>query len=727
MIRFHSLAALLSVSLLAACSTTTTTTNNNSITTNSSITNTMNASAPAATDNPFFTPSTLDLHYPRFDLIRNEHYLPAFERGMSEQLAEIGAITAQNAAPDFANTIVPLELSGQLLNRVSSVFFALSSAHTNEAIQALEVELAPRLAEHRDRILLNGALFARVKTVYDARANANLDAESLRLLEQTYKDFLRAGALLNAEDQELLKAYNSRLAELGTRFDQNVLAEVNASAIVVDERDELHGLSDAEIQGAAAAASARSLPGKFVIPLLNTSGQPSLSELENRALRQRIMQTSLARGSGGGDYDNREIVSITAQLRGERAQLLGYPNYAAYVLEEQTARSVAAVEQMLANLTPPAIANAEREAADLQTMIQNEGADFQLAAWDWAYYAEKLRQARYNFDENQLRPYFELNNVLEKGVFYAAEQLYGISFKRRDDLPVYQEDVRVYEVFDADGSTLALFIADPYARANKNGGAWMNDYVPQSALLDTKAIVGNHSNIPKPPAGEPTLLTFDEVITLFHEFGHALHGMFSQVTYPSFSGTNVPRDFVEYPSQVNEMWATWPEVLKHYALHYQSGAPMPEELLNKVLETQKFNQGFATSEYLMASITDMALHVLPPEQVPAPEALMQFEADALSAAGAKLDTLPPRYRLPYFSHIMGGYGAGYYSYIWSEVLDADTVEWFKQNGGMTRQNGQHFRDTLLSRGGSEEAMILFRNFRGRDPVVEPLLERRGLE
>jgi peptidyl-dipeptidase Dcp len=725
MISSRSLVAMAGLSLLVACSDDSTDTS--ATDTSSTMTTPATTSqAPATQDNPFFTPSTLDLQFPRFDLIRNEHYLPAFERGMAEQLTEIAEITAQTAAPSFANTLVPLEISGQTLNRVSSVFFSLSSAHTNDAIQALEVELSPRLSAHSDEILLNDALFARIKTVYDNRANEGLDPESLRLLEETYKDFVRAGALLNAEQKVQLKAFNSELAELGTTFDQNVLAEVNANAIVVENRDDLAGLSDAEIQGAADAAAERGMPGKYVIPLLNTSGQPSLSQLENRALRQRIMETSLARGSSGGEHDNRGILSRTAQLRAEKARLLGYPSHAAYVLEEQTAKTVDAVEERLGDLTPRAIANAEREAADLQEMIQREGGDFQLASWDWAFYAEKVRQERYSFDEGQLRPYFELNNVLEKGVFYAAEQIYGITFKRRTDLPVYQEDVRVYEVFDANGQTLALFIEDPYARPSKRGGAWMNDYVPQSTLLDTKAVVANHLNIPKPPAGEPTLLTFDEVITMFHEFGHALHGMFSNVTYPSFSGTNVPRDFVEYPSQVNEMWAVWPEVLKHYALNYQTGEPMPEELVQKVMDTRKFNQGFATSEYLMASITDMALHVLTPEQVPTADTLMQFEVDTLTKAGANLPSLPPRYRLPYFSHIMGGYEAGYYSYIWSEVLDADTVEWFKENGGMTRANGQHFRDTLLSRGGSVEAMQLFRDFRGRDPVVEPLLERRGL-
>ena len=721
MISTRALLTLAGLVLLASCSESPTATDATAITDTAS----QVADMPA-TENPFFSPSPLPLQFPQFDLIRDEHYLPAFNRGMEEQLAEVAAITAQPDAPTFDNTILPLERSGRVLSRVSNVFFALSSAHTNDAIQALEVELSPLLSAHSDSILLDDALFARIKTLYDTRDTLGLDPESLRLVAITHRDFVRAGAQLSAEDKDRLRAMNTEMAELETTYSQNVLAEVNANAIVVDSSEELAGLSDAEIQAAADEAVTRNLPGKYVLPLLNTSGQPMLASLENRALRQRIMETSLARGSRGGEFDNLTVLSRTALLRAERAQLLGYPNHAAFILEEQTAQNVDAVNQRLASLTPPAIANAQREIADLQAMIQSEGVDFQLGAWDWAFYTEKVRQERFNFDESQLRPYFELNNVLEKGMFFAANQIYGISFNRRTDLPVYQEDVRVYEVLDADGSTLGLFIFDPYARSSKRGGAWMNDYVAQSQLFATKAIVGNHINITKPPAGEPTLLTFDEVTTLFHEFGHALHGLFSNVNYPTFSGTNVPRDFVEYPSQVNEMWSTWPEVLRNYAVHYETGEPMPTELLDKVLATQKFNQGFATSEYLMASITDLALHQLTPDQVPAADELMQFEADTLTAAGANLDMLPPRYRLPYFSHIRGGYSAGYYSYIWSEVLDADTVEWFKANGGMTRENGQHFRDTLLSRGGSAEALDLFRNFAGREPNVEPLLERRGL-
>lgn len=677
-------------------------------------------------DNPFFSVSTLDLQYPPFDRIRDEHYLPAFERGMAEQLAEIAEITRQTAEPTFANTIVPLELSGQLLNRVSTVFFALGSAHTNESILALETEISPRLTEHNDSIMLNAELFERVQTVYEARGRMGLDRESLRLVEETYKGFVRAGAQLDAVSQERLRAINSELASLETRFDQNVLSERNDSAVVVSSRAELAGLSEAEIRSLADEAEARGLSGSYVLPLLNTSGQPLLPSLDNRELRERVLKASLARGTRGNEWDNREILSRTARLRAERANLLGYPNHAAYVLERQTAQTVAAVNQRLVDLTPPAIANAQREAAELQAMISAAGETFELAAWDWAYYAEKVREEKYSFDESALRPYFEFDNVLHKGVFFAAGQIYGLRFEERHDLPTYQEDVRVFEVFEEDGSTLALFIMDPYARASKRGGAWMNAYISQSALQETQAIVGNHLNIPKPPAGEPTLLTFDEVVTMFHEFGHALHGMFSNVTYPGFSGTRVPRDFVEYPSQVNEMWATWPEVLRNYAVHYETGEPMPTELLERMRAAQQFGQGFATSEYLMASLTDMALHVLTPDEVPTAEELTTFEAQTLEAAGALMDTLPPRYRLPYFSHIMGGYSAGYYSYIWSEVLDADTVEWFRENGGMTRANGQHFRDTLLSRGGSEEALVLFRNFRGRDASVEPLLERRGL-
>lgn len=677
-------------------------------------------------DNPFLSPSPLPFQYPQFDLISPEHYLPAFVQGMAEQLEEIEAITSQPEAATFADTLIPLELSGQLLNKVATVFYGMRSAHTNEDLNAIEVEIAPLLSAHSDQINLNERLFDRINALYQDRATLGLDSESLRLLEETHKAFIRAGAELNETDKQRLRTINTELAELSTSFGQNVLNEVNAVAIIIDDRSELAGLSDAEIQAAADEASARDLPGQYVIPLLNTSGQPSLTNLENRELRQRIYETSLSRGNRGGEYDTREILSRTVSLRAEKAQLLGFESHAAYILQNQTAQTVDAVNQSLAELIPPAVANARREADDLQAMIEAEGGDFELEAWDWAYYAEKVRQDRYQFDENQLRPYFEVNNVLLNGVFFAAEQIYGISFQERFDLPVYQDDIRVFEVFEEDGSTLAFFIMDLYARSSKRGGAWMNAYVSQSNLLDQQPIVANHLNIPEPLAGEPTLMTFDEVTTMFHEFGHALHGMFSNVTYPSFAGTSVPRDFVEFPSQVNEMWASWPEVLSNYAVHYETGEALPAELLERVLDSQKFNQGFATTEQLAASLTDMTLHQLPADEIPNAEALMAFEAEALLNAGFDLPAVPPRYRLSYFSHIMGGYSAGYYSYIWSEVLDADTVEWFKENGGMLRANGQHFRDSLLSQGGSTEAMQLFSNFRGREPNVEPLLIRRGL-
>ncbi len=680
-----------------------------------------------AENNPFFSESPLYLHYPQFDKIENSHFVPAFELGMTEQLAEIDAIASQTEPASLDNTLIPMERSGQLLNRAATVFFAMTSANTNDELEEIRSEMAPKFSAHNDKIRLNGKLFERVSALYEQRDSLELDPESYRLIEETYKDFVRAGAQLSDEDKETLKAMNAELASLQTKFSQNVLNEVNASAVVVDSLDELAGMPEANIEAAAKAAKEKEMEGKYLIALLNTSQQPPLTDLENRALRQRIMEASLTRGSRGGEFDNREILTRVAKIRAERAQLMGYANHAAYGLENQTARTTEAVNERLASLAPPAVANAKREAADIQAIIDAEGGDFKLASWDWDFYAEKVRMQRYNFDAAKLRPYFEMNNVLEKGVFFAAEKVFGITFKERHDLPVYQEDVRVFEVFEEDGSTLALFLMDPYARPSKRGGAWMNAYVSQSQLMDKKPVVANHLNITKPAsADEATLLTFDEVTTMFHEFGHALHGMFSNVKYPEFSGTSVPRDFVEYPSQVNEMWSTWPSILENYAVHYQTGEAMPRELLDKVLETRKFNQGYTTTEYLAASLLDQAWHQLLPEEVPTAEGLLDFEAKALENAGVALAYVPPRYRSTYFSHIIGGYSAGYYAYIWSEVLDADTVEWFKENGGLSRENGDHFRQTLLSRGGAEDAMELFRNFRGAEPDIQPLLERRGL-
>ncbi len=677
-------------------------------------------------DNPFAQPSELSLYYPPFDAISNEDYEPAFEAGMAQHLVEIDAIVAQDAAPSFENTIVKLELAGQLLNRVSRVFFALSGAHTNDQIQALQQQIAPQLAAHDDAIVLNADLFARIQALFADRAELGLTPEAVRLIEQYHTDFVRAGAALSREEKSRLREINGELASLQTKFSQNVLNEVNAMALVVDSREELTGLDAALIDAAAKEAVSRDLAGKYVIPLLNTSGQPALSSLQNRAVRERLYQASVARGTRGGEFDNTQTLSSVLKLRAERAQLLGYATHADYVLEDATAQTTQAVNERLAALAPPAAANARRESRDLQAMVEASGGDFDLAAWDWQYYSEKLRQERYAFDESQLRPYFELDNVLQRGVFFAAGELYGLRFSERFDLPVYHEDVRVFDVMEEDGSQLGIFIGDFYARPSKRGGAWMNAYVPQSRLLQTQPVVANHLNITKPAEGVATLLSFDEVTTLFHEFGHALHGLFSDVDYPSFSGTRVPRDFVEYPSQVNEMWATWPSVLANYAVHFETGEAMPQELLDKVLAAQKFNQGFATTEYLAASLLDQALHQLTPETVPDADEIVQFEADALAAAGVDLSEVPPRYRSAYFSHIMGGYSAGYYSYIWSEVLDADSVEWFKENGGLERRNGDHFRATLLSRGGSKEAMSLFRDFRGRDADVTPLLNRRGL-
>ena len=683
--------------------------------------------------NPFFGESPLPLHYPQFDRIQDSDFAPAFDRGMADELAEVAAIADNPAPATFDNTIVAMEKTGDVLDRATNVFFNLVGADTNDAREKLRADYAQRFSAHRDAIVLNPKLFARIKALYDGRDAAGMDAQDKRLVEKYYEDFVRAGANLSDADKARLKAMNAELAQLGTKFSQNVLAEVNASAVVVDTRAELAGLPDADVTSAQEAAKARKLDGKYVIALQNTTGQPPETYLDNRALRQRIHEASVARGSRGNEFDNTALVSRIMHLRLERAKLLGYPDYASFVLADETAKTPKAVNDMLGRLAPAAVANAKKEAADLQAMIDKEQAakgepTFKLEPWDWAYYSEKVRQAKFAFDESQLKPYLELDHVQQDGVFYAANQLYGLTFKERHDLPVYHDDVRVFDVFDKDGKQLAIFISDMYARASKRGGAWMNTYVDQSALTGNLTVVANHLNIPKPAAGEPTLLTWDEVTTMFHEFGHALHGMFSDVKYPYFSGTSVPRDFVEYPSQVNEMWSDWPSVLANYARHYQTGEPMPKALLDKVLASSKFNQGFATTEYLGAAMLDQRWHQVTDEaRIPAADGVMAFEAAALKQDGIDFAPVPPRYRTPYFSHIMGGYAAGYYAYIWSEVLDADSVEWFKQHGGLTRENGDHFRDTLLSRGGSKDALDLFRDFAGRDPWIEPLLERRGLE
>src|ERR1700736_4309879 len=683
-------------------------------------------SAANPVDNPLLKESTLPYHLPPFDKIKDEHFVPAIEAGMREQLKEVDTVANNSAKATFENTVVALERTGRLLDRAEQTFSNLNACNTNPAMQKIETEMAPKLSAHSDAIHLNGKLFARIKELYDNREKLGLDPESAYLLERYYKDFVRAGAKLSDPDKEKLKKINAELATLQTDFEQNVLKEKNASSIIVDKKEDLAGLSESQIATLTNAAKAEHKEGKFVIQVQNTTGQPVLGSLQNRQLRERIMSTSLARNSHGGEFDTRKIVLRTAQLRAEKAKLLGYQNWAAYQLEDQTAHDVPTVNKLLSDLAPAAVGNAKREAAEQQKIVDQEKGRFQIAACDWDFYSEKVRKAKYDFDESQLRPYYELNHVILDGVFYAANKEYGLTFKERHDLPVYQPDVRVFDVFDRDGKQLAIFIGDYYARPSKRGGAWMNSYVLQNSLLGTKPVVANHLNIPKPPPGEPTLLTHDEVRTAFHEFGHALHGMFSNIKYPRFSGTSVPRDFVEYPSQVNEMWATWPEVLKNFAKHYKTGEPIPQALLDKVEAADKFNQGFKTTEYLAASLLDQSWHQFDPSQMPTDT--IAFEKQSLQKAGVDYPPVPPRYRSSYFSHAFaGGYSAGYYSYLWSEVLDADTVEYFKQHGSLTRENGDLFREKLLSRGGSADALTLFKNFTGRDPYIEPLLKRRGLD
>ena len=683
------------------------------------------ASAALPASNPFAKPSTLQYGYPAFDKIKNEHFAPAFDEGMREQAAEITKIANNKAAPTFDNTIVAMERSGQLLGRVRAVFYTLTGSYTNDTLQALDKDLAPKFAAHSDAIRLNPALFARIKTLHDKRATLGLDAESAFLLERYYKDFVRAGANLSAADKVKLKDYNGKLAALQTQFSQNVLKEVNASAFVVDTRAELAGLPEKAIDAAAAEATKRGLEGKFVIPVVNTTQQAPLAVLTNRATREKLLTTSMIRGSRGGEFDNRDVVLQLAKLRAERAELLGYENYAAYSLEDQTAKNTTSVNKLLGDLTAPAVRNAKKEAAEIQAVIDAEKGGFQLAAQDWAIYSDKVRTAKYAFDANQLKPYFEFDNVLEKGTFFAATKLWGITFKRRTDLPTYDADVRVYDVFEENGAHLAIFVVDPYARPNKRGGAWMSSLVDQSFLLDKKPVITNNLNLTKPAAGEPTLLTWDEVRTTFHEFGHATHGWFSKVKYPRFSGTSVPRDYVELPSQVYEMWMAWPEVMASYAKHYQTGAVMPKELLDKLRASQKFNEGYRTTEYLAAAVLDQRWHQLGSKAIPTD--VKTFEQQALKDAGLDFAPVPPRYSSTYFSHAMGGgYSAGYYSYLWAERLDADAGEWFKENGGLQRKNGDRFRNMVLSKGGTVDAVEMYRAFRGRDPVIEPLLERRGL-
>ncbi len=680
------------------------------------------ATAPAV--NPFFEESTLPFHAPPFDKIKDSDYTPAIEAGMKGQLAEIEAIAKNPQPPTFVNTLEAMERSGGLLTRVTKVFFNLSQSNTNDTIQKIKSEEAPKLAAHSDAIYLNAKLFTRVKALYDRRGALKLDRESRFLIERYYKVFLRAGASLSEASKATLRGLNQEEAKLTTQFEEDVLAETNNSALIVDKKSDLDGLSENEIAAAAEAAKARGLNGKWVLELQNTTQQPALSSLKNRVVRQRLFQASVLRGNHGGPNDTKAIVVRLARLRSQRAKLLGYPDYATFVLDDQMARTPATAEKLMTDMVPAATAKARGEAARMQKLIDAQKGGFTLGPADWEFYSEKVRKAEYDLDESQVKPYFELEHVLHDGVFFAANKLYGITLKERKDLPVYQPDVRVFEVFDADGKPLALFYADYFQRSNKSGGAWDDSFVDQSTLLGAKPVIVNVANFSKPAPGQSALLSFDDVTTMFHEFGHALHGMFSHIHYPTLG--SVPRDFVEFPSQFNEHWALDPAVFANYAKHYQTGQPMPQPLVDRIKKSQKFNQGYKTTEYLAAALLDMAWHALPADA--APQDANAFETSALKRFQIDLPQVPPRYHSTYFSHIWdGGYSAGYYAYLWSEVLDDDAFYWFKEHGGLTRANGQRYREMILSRGGTEDAAVIYRAFRGRDPSVEPLLEERGLK
>jgi peptidyl-dipeptidase Dcp len=684
------------------------------------------ASAAAVVDNPFFAPSALPLQAPAFDKIDESHYLPAFEAGMREQRAEMAAIAALAEPPTFDNTIVAMERSGATLFRVSKVFFNLTESTTNDQIGEIQAKVAPLLAQHSDAIYLDAALYARVKSLFERRTELGLDAESQRLVERYRQNFVRAGAELSEADKAKVRAINEELSSLQTRFSDLLLKDANASALVLDAESDLDGLSSGDIAAAKEAAKERGLPDKWVLALQLPTGQPALAQLKNRAVRERLYRASIDRGNRGGDTDTNALLTRIASLRADKASLLGFANSAAYGLDAQMAKTPEAVLQMLTGMVPAAMKNADAEAAKMQALIDREGGGFQLAPWDWAYYAEKVRQAEYDLDDAAVRPYFELDRVLNDGVFYAANRLFGVTVKERKDLPVYHPDVRTFDVLDRNGEVIGLFYADYFARTSKRGGAWMDSFVDQSGLLGTKPVVVNVLNVPKPPAGEPVLLSFDDTNTLFHEFGHALHGLLSNVRYPLLSGTNVPRDYVEFPSQWNENWTLHPEVLKNYAKHYQTGEPIPAELVEKIDRASTFNQGFATVEYLSASLLDMAWHLLPAGQ--SVSDAQAFEREALDRYGVAHPAVPPRYRSTYFMHIWpGGYGAGYYSYLWSEVLDADAYQWFEQNGGLTAENGERFQRLILSRGDTAPQMQHYLEFAGREPAVDALLQRRGLQ
>ena len=675
--------------------------------------------------NPFYAPSTLPFQAPPFDKIKDSDYQPAIEAGMAQQKKEMQEIANNPDPPTFQNTLVAMEKTGRLLHRASAAFFAVSAADTNPDLQKVRSAIAPQLAAHADAIHLDPKLFLRVKTIYEQRASLKLDPESLRLVEVTYDQFVHAGANLSDADKEQLKKLNEEMASLSTEFANRLLAATKAGAFVTADKSALAGLSDAEIAAAAEAAKGRKVDG-YVIPLQNTTQQPDLLSLTNRTTRQAIFEDSWNRAEKSDANDTREIISKLAQLRAQKAKLLGYSNYAAWKLEDQMAKTPEAALGFMGKLVQPSTAKAAAEAKDIQDVIDAQKGGFTLQPWDWEFYAEQVRKAKYDIDQSQVKPYFELNNVLQNGVFYAANQLYGISFKERHDLPVYADGVRVFEVFDSNGSSMALFYCDYFKRDNKNGGAWMNNFVEQSKLMGTKPVVSNVANFAPPAPGEPALLTADDVRTMFHEFGHALHGMFANSEYPSLSGTNTARDFVEFPSQFNEHWATYPSIFQHYARHYKTGAPMPADLLAKIEKSETFNKGYSTTELLAAAELDMQWHSLPPDApLQNPDA---FETDALKKTNLLISYVPPRYRSSYFSHIWGsGYSAGYYAYLWTQMLDDDAYQWFVEHGGLTRANGDRFRQMVLSRGNTEDLAKMYEAWRGKAPSIEPMLKYHGLE
>ncbi len=688
---------------------------------------------PLDAHNPFASRSLLDYELPDFAKIRPEHFIPAVRAGMAAELVEIEAIAACDQPADVANTLDAFEAGGEILGRALTVLYNQHAADATKEIEDIEEELAPELSDHHDAIYMNDRLFARFVELQDRvdKGEVAPSPAARWLLTDTLADFRRSGIELSESDRATLRDINSQLTTLESAFGRKLLAGANAASVLVDQAGDLDGLDENAIAAAAAAAADRGHEGKFLLEMQLPTDQSVLGKLTNRDVRRRVMEASRSRGATGGDNDTRADILQTVRLRAQAARMLGYEHHAAYIAEDSTAKTTAAVNEILTGLAPAAVANAKREATDLEAALRADLGDetATLEAWDWQFYAEKVRLERYALDDSLLRPYLELENVLHKGMFAAATALYGITFTERADLVGYHPDVRTFEVFDTDGSRLGLFLADYYTRETKRGGAWMDNLVDQNHLLGQKPVVVNNLNIPKPPAGSPTLLTWDEVITVFHEFGHAVHGLFSDTFYPSQSGTNVARDFVEYPSQINEMWAWEPAILAQYAVHYETGEPIKAEWIETMNSSRLFNEGFGTTEYLAAALLDQAWHQLSPEQVPTdPEQVVAFELEALAVAGVQLDQVPPRYRTTYFNHIFGGgYSAAYYSYIWSEVLDADTAAWFTENGGLTRANGDAFRKKLLARGGSMDSLAAFVDLRGRAQDIEPLLTRRGLK